>query len=70
VIKCALIDEFAAGGINDERALYHALSQQIIAGAGVDVLKKEPFDANDPIFPITLRQCRWRNEETPCRLLR
>lgn len=43
----------ARGKLVDERALYHALSQQIIAGAGVDVLKKEPFDANDPIFALS-----------------
>ncbi|GAB7201645.1 hypothetical protein OS31_28700 [Dickeya oryzae] len=42
----------ARGKLVDEKALYHALSSKVIAGAGVDVLKKEPFDPNDPIFQL------------------
>lgn len=42
----------ARGKLVDEKALYHVLSTHGIAGAGVDVLKKEPFDANDPIFTL------------------
>lgn len=42
----------ARGKLVDEKALYHALSTHAIAGAGVDVLKKEPFDPNDPIFTL------------------
>ena len=34
----------ARGKLVDEKALYHALSTCQIAGAGVDVLKTEPFD--------------------------
>ncbi|WJY14186.1 hydroxyacid dehydrogenase [Pectobacteriaceae bacterium CE90] len=43
----------ARGKLVDEKALYHALSTHIIAGAGVDVLKKEPFDPADPIFTLS-----------------
>jgi D-3-phosphoglycerate dehydrogenase len=43
----------ARGKLVDEKALYHALSTHIIAGAGLDVLKKEPFDPNDPIFSLS-----------------
>ncbi|MCW2476755.1 MULTISPECIES: hydroxyacid dehydrogenase [unclassified Symbiopectobacterium] len=43
----------ARGKLVDEKALYHALSTQRIAGAGVDVLKKEPFDPEDPIFTLS-----------------
>lgn len=43
----------ARGKLVDEKALYHALSTHIIAGAGVDVLKKEPFDPADPIFALS-----------------
>lgn len=43
----------ARGKLVDEKALYHALSHNVIAGAGLDVLKKEPFDANDPIFSLS-----------------
>ena len=43
----------ARGKLVDEKALYHALSTQKIAGAGVDVLQQEPFDPNDPIFALS-----------------
>ncbi|MBZ0059526.1 MULTISPECIES: hydroxyacid dehydrogenase [unclassified Leclercia] len=43
----------ARGKLVDEKALYHALSTHAIAGAGVDVLKKEPFDPADPIFTLS-----------------
>lgn len=42
----------ARGKIVDEPALYEALANNSIAGAGIDVLKKEPFDPNDPIFSL------------------
>lgn len=43
----------ARGKLVDEKALYHALSTSQIAGAGLDVLKKEPFDPADPIFALS-----------------
>ncbi len=43
----------ARGKLVDEKALYHALSTFQIAGAGLDVLKKEPFDPADPIFALS-----------------
>ena len=43
----------ARGKIVDEDSLFHALTSKTIAGAGVDVLKKEPFDPNDPIFSLS-----------------
>lgn len=43
----------ARGKLVDEKALYHALSTCQIAGAGVDVLKTEPFDPADPIFTLS-----------------
>ena len=43
----------ARGKLVDEKALYHALSTHAIAGAGIDVLKKEPFDPADPIFTLS-----------------
>ncbi len=42
----------ARGKLVDEKALYHALNNNRIAGAGVDVLKQEPFDPNDPLFSL------------------
>jgi len=43
----------ARGKLVDEKALYHALSTCQIAGAGVDVLKTEPFDPADPLFTLS-----------------
>lgn len=43
----------ARGKLVDEKALYHALANHLIAGAGLDVLKKEPFDPNDPVFSLS-----------------
>ncbi|ASG86320.1 hydroxyacid dehydrogenase [Salmonella enterica] len=43
----------ARGKLVNEKALYHALTSNTIAGAGIDVLQKEPFDPNDPIFKLS-----------------
>ena len=38
------------GGLVDREALAHALSEDLIAGAGLDVFWEEPPDPEDPIF--------------------
>lgn len=40
------------GPIHDQKALYRALSEGWIAGAGLDVLEKEPPDPDDPILTL------------------
>jgi D-3-phosphoglycerate dehydrogenase / 2-oxoglutarate reductase len=40
------------GGIVDEKALYRALSEGIIAGAGIDVLPTEPPPADSPLLRL------------------
>lgn len=40
----------ARGAIVDEEALYEALKDGVIAGAGLDVLKSEPMDPNNPLL--------------------
>ena len=40
------------GPIHDQKALYRALSEGWIAGAGLDVLEKEPPDPADPILRL------------------
>lgn len=40
------------GPIHDQRALFRALSEGWIAGAGLDVLEKEPPDPADPILTL------------------
>jgi phosphoglycerate dehydrogenase-like enzyme len=42
----------ARGPIIDQKALVEVLSQNRIAGAGLDVLEKEPPDAEDPILKL------------------
>ena len=42
----------ARGPIVDQKALTKALQEKRIAGAGLDVLEKEPPDADDPILTL------------------
>jgi D-3-phosphoglycerate dehydrogenase len=42
----------ARGELVDERALYTALSEGLIAGAGVDVLELEPPDKDNPLLKL------------------
>jgi len=42
----------ARGPIHDQKALYRALKEGWIAGAGLDVLEKEPPDPADPILTL------------------
>lgn len=40
------------GGIVDQKALFQALKDKVIAGAGLDVYEKEPIPAEDPILKL------------------
>jgi phosphoglycerate dehydrogenase-like enzyme len=42
----------ARGGLVDQKALYRALTEGWIAGAGLDVLEQEPPDAKEPLFHL------------------
>ena len=42
------------GGLVNRKALAHALSKRLIAGAGLDVFWEEPPDPEDPIFKYNL----------------
>jgi D-3-phosphoglycerate dehydrogenase len=51
--KTAFVVNTARGGIIDEKALYHALTNGDIAGAGLDVLEGEPeLDPENPLFKL------------------
>ncbi len=50
----AILINTARGGIVDETALYQALQEGRIGGAGIDVLADEPPPANHPLLQITL----------------
>ncbi|MFI4912186.1 MAG: NAD(P)-dependent oxidoreductase [Sedimentisphaeraceae bacterium JB056] len=45
--KCAMLVNTSRGSIVDESALYDALSSGQIAGAAIDVYKKEPYEPQD-----------------------
>lgn len=48
----AIIINCARGGIIDEEALYTALKNNVIHGAGTDVMEKEPFDVNHKLMQL------------------
>lgn len=48
----AFLINAARGGLIDEKALYIALTQGYIAGAGLDVTEPEPPDPNNPLLKL------------------
>lgn len=42
----------ARGGLVDQAALYEAVKNGVIAGAGLDVFEQEPVNPNDPILTL------------------
>jgi D-3-phosphoglycerate dehydrogenase / 2-oxoglutarate reductase len=48
----AYLINMARGPIVDQAALYQALSDQVIAGAALDVLEQEPPDPSDPLLSL------------------
>jgi D-3-phosphoglycerate dehydrogenase len=50
--KTAILINAARGGIVDEKALYKALLENVIAGAGLDVLEKEPVEKDNPLLNL------------------
>ena len=50
--KSAIFLNLARGAIVNEADLYTALTEDAIAGAGLDVLCKEPMDPENPLLKI------------------
>lgn len=48
----AILVNTARGAVVDEEALYHALSERWISGAGLDVMESEPPDPENPILTL------------------
>lgn len=50
--KSAILINTARGEIVDQKALYEALTQKKIKGAGIDVFESEPCEPDDPILKL------------------
>lgn len=50
--RTAFVVNTARGGIVDETALYHALKEETIAGAGIDPFVVEPAPTDTPLFEL------------------
>lgn len=48
----AMFFSLARGAVVDEKALYRALNEKRIAGAGIDVYEQEPTPADNPLFRL------------------
>ena len=50
--KSAILINMARGGVVDEKALYQALKDKTIAGAGCDVFDEEPLPPDNPLWDL------------------
>ncbi|WXG43665.1 MAG: D-glycerate dehydrogenase [Promethearchaeati archaeon SRVP18_Atabeyarchaeia-1] len=50
--KTAILINTSRGPVIDESALYRALKQGTISGAGLDVFQKEPIDRDNPLIKL------------------
>lgn len=71
--KSAIFINTSRGPVVDEKALANALNNEMIQGAGLDVLSVEPADKNNPL--LNAKNCyitphiAWAAKETRARLL-
>lgn len=75
--KTAYLINVARGPVVNNRDLYTALEEGIIAGAGLDVLEKEPIAADNPLVKIQdsrrlfiTPHLAWASTEARCRLVK
>jgi len=72
--RTAFFLNVARGGIVDEKALYHALQERWIAGAGLDVLNREPPPKDEPLLKldnvVVTPHIAWNTKEAERRLIK
>jgi len=72
--RTAFFLNVARGGIVDEKALYHALQERWIAGAGLDVLNQEPPPNDNPLLKldnvVVTPHIAWNTKEAERRLIK
>lgn len=72
--RTAILVNTSRGAVVDERAVTHALSEQRIAGVGLDVLEGEPIGADNPLLKlenaIITPHVSWYSEESEQELKR
>ena len=72
--RTAFFLNVARGGIVDEKALYRALQERWIAGAGLDVLTQEPPLKDEPLLKldnvVVTPHIAWGTKEAEGRLIR
>ena len=49
---CAILLNLGRGGIVNEKDLAKALNENVIAAAGIDVMEKEPINADNPLLKL------------------
>ena len=50
--RTAILVNTSRGGVVDQKALYQALKDKVIAAAGLDVMEVEPMPTNDPLLEL------------------
>jgi glycerate dehydrogenase len=73
---CAILLNTGRGGIINEADLARALNENIIAGAGLDVLSAEPIKSNNPLLKVMNKEkilitphMAWASMESRARLI-
>jgi glycerate dehydrogenase len=73
---CAIILNTGRGGIINEADLARALNENLIAGAGIDVLSEEPINPTNPILKVMVKEkilitphIAWASMESRSRLI-
>jgi glycerate dehydrogenase len=74
--RCAILLNTGGGGIVNEAGLARALNENLIAAAGIDVLREEPVTSNNPLMKVVDKEkilltphMAWGSMESRSRLI-